>query len=147
MSSASGIQSSLWKTDSPIPPGMLTQQTDTSVIDFSGPFTSTQNATISFIKIGVLVTISIPAITASAPLAGIANATTGTAIPVVFRPVADVKQPCIIRSASSLLGSPGYVLLRTSGIIEIYLNFLSTGTFGVLGNNGWEPISFSYLGS
>lgn len=118
-------------------------QNDTSFTSqFAGPFATTAAQQFRFEKIGNVVVLSLPAVSAASNAVNttIINV---TAIPAAYRPAS---QKTIAATAGTANGVANvlYVTVNTSGFMTIALGS-ATGTFGVVGTVGWtNPFSITY---
>jgi len=112
----------------------------------AGIFSADQSITYSYVQIGKLVTITLPAKSASADTTPAASGTnTGaTDLPSAIRPVATVNHPCGVTLAGSDSASPGICSINTAGQVIFYASSNYTTNWGSSGTNGWAGITFSY---
>lgn len=112
---------------------------------FTGPFSSGQGATVTYVKVQNTVTLSVPQVLAAAAVGTVASAPSNAALPASLRPAAAVVIPVVSTlNNSAKSNTVGKVKIGTDGVITIYKDSLETGTYGTTGSNGWEGFTVSY---
>lgn len=112
----------------------------------AGIFSADQSITYSYVQIGKLVTITLPAKSASAdgtPSTSGTN-TGATDLPSAIRPTTTINHPCSVTLAGADSANPGICSINTSGQVIFYASSNYTTNWGSSGTNGWGGISLSY---
>lgn len=123
--------------------GLSQYYVGTFSVTFQGAFTSGQAKTITYTRIGRMVTLSIPTTTAAASNAATIN-NTGTAIPSSLRPAASTKWAVngVFDNSGADINSA--MQIDTSGIITVY-GTAAGGNFTASGTAGWDrALSVTY---
>jgi hypothetical protein len=104
---------------------------------FTGPFTADQTVTVSYVKIGRMVMLSIPSIVAAASVAGVGSIASTANLPTGLDPAASTMYEIPIRDNSAVQTNPGKIQIRNANTIRIFRT--NTGTaWSATGNAGWD---------
>jgi hypothetical protein len=111
---------------------------------FSGIWAAAQNGNIYWNAVNGTVCITLPPIAAAANTASFISST--AAIPLNYRPVADQSFPLIIQDNGNITPSPGKIIIRSTGIINIYASQAGGNFLGISvgGNSGFPSTSITY---
>lgn len=109
---------------------------------FTGPFAAGQTVNVILKQLGNLVTLEVPAISAAAAAASVA--TSGVLIPAGLRPQSTIYTHVTNKNNALLLNVPGKAEVTAAGVINIYLDLLTTGAWLAIGANGWDRFSVTY---
>ncbi len=106
-------------------------------------FASNQTITVTYQKIGRMVTLNIPTKTATAG-AGTITDLVSDAMPSALRPLTTIDIPAYVMDNGAFLNAPGVMEITTGGLIDFNKTALGAG-FTAGTTVGWKSITITYI--
>lgn len=128
--------------------GVPTEESGTFTASFTGITASAMAVTVSYARVGNIVTLFFPTATAAANAASTPSTTATSAIPAHLRPASGKSsgyQTKVWTVSNSVdLTTDGYCLAAANGNLTVSRDLANTA-FANTGVNGWNTFSFTYL--